>query len=114
MRVPLADVVKTDGAAYLAKACLGLASSGYWQDERESNPLGGEAPEYPRNQARGNSFEVDDIAQPGPDPRFGHDSGSAKFGPSEIGAQTEETLARRGFSVDEIDVLLRDDTIRRR
>lgn len=38
------DVAMTEGSAYLAMACFGLASSGHWKDERESNPLDGGAP----------------------------------------------------------------------
>ena len=38
------DVAMTEGSAYLAMACFGLASSGHWTDERESNPLDGGAP----------------------------------------------------------------------
>ncbi len=38
------DVAMTEGSAYLAMACFGLASSGHWNDERESNPLDGGAP----------------------------------------------------------------------
>ena len=38
------DVAMTEGSAYLAMACFGLASSGDWKDERESNPLDGGAP----------------------------------------------------------------------
>ncbi len=38
------DIAMTEGSAYLAMACFGLASSGYWKDERESNPLDGGAP----------------------------------------------------------------------
>jgi len=38
------DVAMTEGSAYLAMACFGLASSGYWTDTRESNPLDGGAP----------------------------------------------------------------------
>ncbi|MEM7751325.1 MAG: CaiB/BaiF CoA-transferase family protein, partial [Pseudomonadota bacterium] len=38
------DVAMTEGSAYLAMACFGLASSGHWNDQRESNPLDGGAP----------------------------------------------------------------------
>ncbi len=38
------DIAMTEGSAYLAMACFGLASSGHWKDERESNPLDGGAP----------------------------------------------------------------------
>lgn len=38
------DVAMTEGSAYLAMACFGLASSGHWTDQRESNPLDGGAP----------------------------------------------------------------------
>jgi alpha-methylacyl-CoA racemase len=38
------DVAMTEGSAYLAMACFGLASSGHWTDARESNPLDGGAP----------------------------------------------------------------------
>ena len=38
------DVAMTEGSAYLAMACFGLASSGHWIDTRESNPLDGGAP----------------------------------------------------------------------
>mgnify|MGYP001825795471 CR=1 FL=1 len=104
----------TDGSAYLAMACLGLASSGHWKDQRESNPLGGGAPEYPHNQARGRFVEVDGIVPPRPDPRFSRTPGSTKSGPPEFGAQTEEMLAHWSFSVNEIDELLRDNALGRR
>ena len=38
------DVAMTEGSAYLAMACFGLASSGHWTDTRESNLLDGGAP----------------------------------------------------------------------
>ncbi len=38
------DVAMTEGSAYLAMACFGLASAGHWKDERESNALDGGAP----------------------------------------------------------------------
>ena len=43
-RGQVVDVAMTEGSAYLAMACFGLASSGHWIDERESNPLDGGAP----------------------------------------------------------------------
>ena len=193
------DVAMTEGSAYLAMACFGLASSGHWKDERESNPLDGgapfwrcfetkdgkhvsigcveekfydllletldidrsrlppqfepdgwpeiiaildakfkqktrdewceimegsdicfapvltfsEAPEHPHNQARGSFVEIDGIVQPGPAPRFSRTPGSIKFGPPDFGSQTEVTLARFGFSSDEIDGLVRDKAIGR-
>lgn len=193
------DVAMTEGSAYLAMACFGLASSGHWKDERESNPLDGgapfwrcfetkdgkhvsigcveekfyhllletldidrtrlppqfepdgwpeiiavldakfkqktrdewceimegsdicfapvlsfsEAPKHPHNQARGSFIDIDGIVQPGPAPRFSRTPGSVKFGPPDFGAQTEETLARFGFTNDEIDELARDKAIGR-
>ena len=38
------DVAMTEGSAYLALACFGLAAVGEWVDERESNHLDGGAP----------------------------------------------------------------------
>ncbi len=38
------DVAMTEGSAYLALACFGLAAVGEWVDERESNHLDGAAP----------------------------------------------------------------------
>jgi len=38
------DVAMTEGSAYLALACFGLASAGHWTDARESNVLDGGAP----------------------------------------------------------------------
>ena len=38
------DVAMTEGSAYLALACFGLAAVGEWVDQRESNHLDGAAP----------------------------------------------------------------------
>jgi alpha-methylacyl-CoA racemase len=38
------DVAMTEGAAYLALACFGLASAGYWSERREDNAIDGGAP----------------------------------------------------------------------
>ena len=38
------DVAMTEGSAYLALACFGLAAVGEWSDERESNFIDGGAP----------------------------------------------------------------------
>ena len=38
------DVATMERSVYLAMACFGLASSGHWKDERESNPLDSGAP----------------------------------------------------------------------
>jgi alpha-methylacyl-CoA racemase len=38
------DVAMTEGSAYLALACFGLAAVGHWSDEREDNFIDGGAP----------------------------------------------------------------------
>ncbi len=64
-----------------------------------------EAPQHPHNRARGAYVTVDGIAQPAPAPKFSRTPASVKHGPPAYGAQTEETLARWGFSAAEIDGL---------
>jgi alpha-methylacyl-CoA racemase len=38
------DVAMTEGSAYLALACFGLASAGHWSEQREDNVIDGGAP----------------------------------------------------------------------
>ncbi|MCU1374645.1 MAG: putative acyl-CoA transferase/carnitine dehydratase [Actinomycetia bacterium] len=61
-----------------------------------------EAPEHPHNVARGTFVEVEGITQPAPAPRFSRTAPALDRPPSRPGRNTDEVLAERGFSVDEI------------
>lgn len=64
-----------------------------------------EAADHPHNKARGAYVDIDGIVQPAPAPKFSRTPASVKHGPPVYGAQTEETLARWGFSSSEIAAL---------
>src|SRR5438067_4004373 len=46
----------TEGSAYLALACFGLASAGHWSEERESNIIDGGAPFWRCYETRDGKF----------------------------------------------------------
>jgi alpha-methylacyl-CoA racemase len=64
-----------------------------------------EAPQHPHNVARGTFVEAEGIVQPGPAPRFSRTVPALDRPPSRPGRHTEEVLAERGFSTEEIDGL---------
>lgn len=57
---------------------------------------------------------MDGIVQPAPAPRFSRTPSSAKGPPPPFGAQTEQALARWGFSTKEIHALKRAKAVGRR
>jgi alpha-methylacyl-CoA racemase len=61
-----------------------------------------EAPQHPHNVARGTFVEAEGIVQPGPAPRFSRTPPALDRPPSRPGRHTEEVLAERGFTEDEI------------
>jgi len=50
------DVAMTEGSAYLALACFGLASAGHWSEEREDNIIDGGAPFWRCYETRDGKF----------------------------------------------------------
>ena len=57
--------------------------------------------------ARGAFIEVDGVKQPAPAPRFSHCAAGTPRAPPAAGADTNEVLARFGFSQDDISALVR-------
>jgi alpha-methylacyl-CoA racemase len=66
-----------------------------------------EAVEHPHNLARSVFVEVDGVAQPGPAPRFDRTPAGTPVGPPYPGRDTDDVLARLGFSEDETGMLRR-------
>ena len=52
----IVDVAMTEGSAYLALGCFGLASAGHWSEERESNIIDGGAPFWRCYETRDGKF----------------------------------------------------------
>ncbi len=52
----IVDVAMTEGSAYLALGCFGLAWAGYWSEERESNIIDGGAPFWRCYETRDGKF----------------------------------------------------------
>ncbi|MEM7543107.1 MAG: CaiB/BaiF CoA-transferase family protein [Pseudomonadota bacterium] len=73
-----------------------------------------EAPEHPHAQARGSFVEIDGIKQPAPAPRFERTPAMVKGGVPSYGQDTEEVLAKWGFSADHIEQLSRTGAIGRK
>jgi alpha-methylacyl-CoA racemase len=61
-----------------------------------------EAPAHPHNVARGTFVEVAGRIEAAPAPRFSRTPGSVERPPAPAGAHTDEVLAERGFSGEEI------------
>ena len=64
-----------------------------------------EAPTHPHNRARDTFVEVDGVVQPAPAPRFSRTVANIQRPPAHRGEHTDEALADRGFSAEEIAVL---------
>ena len=65
----------------------------------------GEAIDHPHNRARGAFVEIDGVVQPAPAPRFGRSVPDMPTAPKPSGVDTEATLAKWGFGVDEVAAL---------
>jgi alpha-methylacyl-CoA racemase len=65
----------------------------------------GEAALHPHNAARGAFREVAGVLQAGPAPHFSRTAPEIRAAPPEVGAHTEEILAEKGFSSQEITAL---------
>jgi alpha-methylacyl-CoA racemase len=61
-----------------------------------------EAAEHPHIKARGTIIEHDGVLQPAPAPRFSRTKAEVTRAPAKPGEHTDEVLAERGFSSDEI------------
>ena len=61
-----------------------------------------EAPQHPHNAARGTFVESHGVLQPAPAPRFSRTAPALDRPPSHPGGHTDEVLAERGFTADEI------------
>jgi alpha-methylacyl-CoA racemase len=66
-----------------------------------------EAVGHPHNLARSVFVEVDGVVQPGPAPRFDRTPAAIPVGPPYPGRDTDDVLARLGFSEDETGMLRR-------
>jgi alpha-methylacyl-CoA racemase len=66
-----------------------------------------EASRHPHNLARSVFVEVDGVVQPGPAPRFDGTPAAIPVGPPSPGRDTDEVLARLGFSEEETGMLRR-------
>ena len=64
-----------------------------------------EAARHPHNIARGTFVEFAGVVQPAPAPRFSRTVPKLERAPSHAGSHTDEVLAERGFSVEEIHAL---------
>lgn len=70
-----------------------------------------EAPEHDHNKSRESFVKIDDIAQPGPTPKFSRTPSAVPTGPPPFGDNTESGLKEWGFSSTEIQNLLKQKTI---
>jgi alpha-methylacyl-CoA racemase len=67
-----------------------------------------EAPSHPQNIARGNFVEIDGVVQPSPAPRFSRTKPAVAGVAVKAGQKTREGLAQWGFSLQQVDTLIRD------
>jgi alpha-methylacyl-CoA racemase len=61
-----------------------------------------EAADHPHVRARGTLVELDGVQQPSPAPRFSRTKPELRSNPAKPGEHTDEVLAERGFTADEI------------
>jgi alpha-methylacyl-CoA racemase len=64
-----------------------------------------DAPSHPHNVARGTFIDVDGLVQPGPAPRFGRTPAGKPQPPPRPGADTDDVLARLGYSTAQVAAL---------
>jgi len=64
-----------------------------------------EAPDHPHARARGSFLSPAGVPQPAPAPRFSGTPAGVPGPPTRTGSDTEEVLARHGFTADELDRL---------
>jgi len=66
-----------------------------------------EAPKHPHNMARGTFFELDDIVQPAPAPRFSLTSAATHPAVRPVAMDSRQILLELGFDEEEVDQLLK-------
>lgn len=71
-----------------------------------------EAPDHPHNQARQNFVTIEGVRQPAPAPRFNGKIPPAPDKPPLAGENSRQVLSENGFSADEIEALLKADTVK--